>query len=75
MILLILLPILLFSNINPIVTENPVLSGGISISFEINNNGNSFDIFATNAFNIQPLTEADYELLQDDMTFKDDSLE
>lgn len=74
LILLILLPVLLFSDINPIVIVNPVLAGGIQISFEINNNGNSFDIFATNAFNIQSLTEADYDLLEDDFTFKDDSL-
>jgi len=57
LICLILAPVLLFSGINPIKIANPVLQGAISMSFELNSNGNEYNIFTAQAFNIRPLKE------------------
>lgn len=57
LILLILFPILLFSGFNPITNYNPVLSGSININFEINENGNIYDIFKTDAFGLDLINE------------------
>ena len=40
LILVILAPILLFSGINPIMVKNPVLLGQLSLTLEMNSNGN-----------------------------------
>jgi len=53
--LLILAPILLFSGANPTLVENPVKSGLIELTFELNNSGNMYDIFNSQAFNIRSL--------------------
>jgi hypothetical protein len=47
LILVILAPILLFSGINPIMVKNPVLSGQMQMSLELNQNGNSYSILHT----------------------------
>jgi piezo-type mechanosensitive ion channel component 1/2 len=60
LILVILAPILLFSGINPIMVKNPVLSGQMQMSLELNQNGNSYSILHTQAFNIQRLDESDF---------------
>ena len=44
-ILLILAPILLFSGINPTLVDNPVKSGAIELTFELNGSGNQYQIF------------------------------
>ena len=41
-ILLILAPVLLFSGINPTMTDNPIKSGFIELSFELNDSGNQY---------------------------------
>ena len=38
---------------------NPVKTGDIGIRFELNNNGNEYDIFNSQAFNIRGLTDAE----------------
>lgn len=55
--MLILAPILLFSGINPTMVGNPVMSGNIGIRFELNNSGNEYSIFTSQAFNIRDLEE------------------
>lgn len=60
-ILLILAPILLFSGINPTLVDNPVKSGFIEISFELNNSGNIYQIFSSQAFNIRGLAQDEEE--------------
>ena len=55
LIILILLPIVLFSGINPTLANNPVISGSLSISFELMNNGKMYSIFSSDAFNMQDL--------------------
>jgi hypothetical protein len=50
-----LAPVLLFSGINPIKIDNPVKQGFISMKFELNENGNEYNIFAAQAFNIRSL--------------------
>jgi len=60
-ILLILAPILLFSGINPTMIENPVKSGSMELSFELNSSGNQYQIFQSNAFNVRSLTNKETE--------------
>lgn len=60
-ILLILAPILLFSGINPTLVDNPVKSGIIDLTFELNNSGNQYQIFNSQAFNIRSLHEEEQE--------------
>jgi hypothetical protein len=57
LIFLILVPILLFSGINPSLIENPVHQGYIELRFELNNSGNEYDIFVSQAFNIRSMGE------------------
>jgi len=52
-----LAPILLFSGINPTLVDNPVKSGLIDLTFELNNSGNQYQIFNSQAFNIRGLQE------------------
>jgi hypothetical protein len=59
LILLILAPILLFSGINPIKIDNPVKQGFISMKFELNESGNEYNIFTSQAFNIRPLEDSE----------------
>ena len=60
--MLILAPILLFSGINPTLVDNPVKSGSIELSFELNNSGNTYQIFQSQAFNIRGLNEEESNL-------------
>ncbi len=52
LILVILAPILLFSGINPIMVNNPVISGHMSLSLELNQNGNAYSLLETQAYHI-----------------------
>lgn len=45
----------MFSGINPIKIDNPVKQGFISMKFELNESGNEYNIFTSQAFNIRPL--------------------
>ena len=58
-ILLILAPILLFSGMNPTMIANPVKSGKMELVFELNNSGNQYAIFESQAFNIRGLTQSE----------------
>ena len=59
LILLILAPVLLFSGINPIQVENPVKSGSLTIKFELNDSGNVYEIYKSQALNIHSLSESE----------------
>lgn len=61
-ILLILAPILLFSGINPTMTDNPLKSGTLELSFELSDSGNVYQIFQSQAFNIRSLNETESHL-------------
>lgn len=50
---MILAPILLFSGINPIMVNNPVLSGTMQMSLELNQNGNNYKLLQTQAYDIK----------------------
>jgi len=52
LIILILAPILLFSGINPILIPNPVKGANLNIKFELNNSGNEYNIFHTQAVHV-----------------------
>lgn len=60
LIVLILAPILLFSGINPTLASNPIVGGSLSISFELMNNGKTYSIFNSDAFNLHNLHEKEY---------------
>lgn len=61
LIFIILAPIFLFSGINPIMVNNPVKSGQLTIDLELIATGNSYRMFETQANHINPLTEVDDE--------------
>lgn len=65
LILLILVPILIFSGITPIMVENPVLSGMLTIQVEMNSNGNQYNILTTQAFNLLGLTGGDLDSINE----------
>ena len=71
---MILAPILLFSGFNPVMGPNPIQSGSLNIEFELMDNGNIFNIFEANAFNIMDLKLDEYDHMKDQFTFSDTSL-
>ena len=62
-------PILLFSGINPVMVSNPILEGTLAFDFELMNNGKVFDIFQTQAFDVQPLDDEDFKEMKRRYTF------
>lgn len=47
LILLLLLPIVLFSGINPIMEQNPISGAKMFVDIELNGNGNTYQVFST----------------------------
>jgi hypothetical protein len=74
LILLILAPIMLFSGINPTLASNPIVGGSLSISFELMNNGKTYSIFNSDAFNLHNLHEKEYGQLTSSFNFVDREL-
>ncbi|TNV87609.1 hypothetical protein FGO68_gene11570 [Halteria grandinella] len=65
LILVILAPILLFSGINPIMVNNPVLTGELQIALSLNENGSTYDMVKTQAFMIEGLNQTEVDGLQE----------
>jgi hypothetical protein len=65
---------MLFSGINPTLASNPIVGGSLSISFELMNNGKTYGIFNSDAFNLHNLHEKEYGQLTSSYNFVDREL-
>lgn len=63
LVVIILAPILLFSGINPIMTKNPIYSAEVQIELQMNSDGNRYNIFKADAYDIVRLKGKDIDEL------------
>lgn len=64
LIMLILAPIIIFSGFSTILVDNPVIYATLNVQFELNNNGNSYSLLTTQAFDMTSLTKENVESLE-----------